>query len=122
MNMALVQISKVDGRVPVTVFQLQDRVNLGNFAELEQTAKNAYDNGMRDLIIDLSQTPSLTSIGVRALVVIHRMLSPDKAKHLKLAGPIPSIRDMLDIAGVTQFIEIYDTVDDAMASFQSAAM
>lgn len=115
--MALVQISKVEGRVPVTVFQLQDRVNLGNFAELEQTAKDAYDNGMRDLIIDLSQTPSLTSIGVRAIVVIHRMLSPDKAKHLKLAGPIPSIRDMLDIAGVTQFIEIYDTVDDAMASF-----
>ena len=57
MNMDLVQISKVEGRVPVTVFQLKDRVNLGNFAELEQTAKDAYEAGMRDLVIDLSQTP-----------------------------------------------------------------
>ena len=116
-NMDLVQISKVEGRVPVTVFQLKDRVNLGNFAELEQTAKDAYEAGMRDLVIDLSQTPSLTSIGVRAIVVIHRMLSSDASKHLKLAGPIPYIRDMLGIAGITQFIEIYDTVDEAVASF-----
>jgi len=115
--MALVRVSQAQGRLPITVFHLQDRVNLGNFAELEQAAKDAYDKGMRDLVIDLSQAPSLTSIGVRAIVIIHKMLSPDKTRHLKLAGPIPSIREMLNIAGITQFIEIYDTVDDAVASF-----
>lgn len=117
MNMDLVKISKVEGRIPVTVFQLQDRVNLGNFAELEQTAKDAYEAGMRDLVIDLSQTPSLTSIGIRAVVVIHRLLSTDRGKHLKLAGAISPIREMLGIAGITQFIEMYDTVDEAVASF-----
>ena len=116
--MALLEISQKEGRIPVTVFQLQDRVNLGNFAELEQTAKDSHDDGMRDLVIDLSETPSLTSIGVRALVVIHRMLSIDAgAKHLKLAGPIPYVREMLQISGVTEYIEIYDTVDEAVASF-----
>jgi anti-anti-sigma factor len=116
--MALVEISQVEGRVPVTVFQLQDRVNMGNYAELEQTAKDSYKNGMRDLVIDLSNTPSLTSIGIRALVLIHKMLSTDgNAKHVKLAGPIPYIREMLDVSGVTQHLEIYDTVDEAVASF-----
>jgi anti-anti-sigma factor len=115
--MALVQVSQAQGRVPVTVFQLQDRVNLGNFAELEKTAQDAYDNGTRDLVIDLSQTPSMTSIGVRALVIIHKLLSTDGGKHLKLASPIPPIREMLQIAGITQYIEIYDTVDEAVASF-----
>ena len=66
--MDLVKITNVEGRVPITVFQLQDRVNLGNFSELEQTAKDAYEAGMRDLVIDLSQTPSLTSIDIRAIV------------------------------------------------------
>jgi anti-anti-sigma factor len=115
--MDLVKITNVEGRVPITVFQLQDRVNLGNFSELEQTAKDAYEAGMRDLVIDLSQTPSLTSIGIRAIVVIHRLLSADKGKHLKLAGAIIPIREMLGIAGITQFIEMYDTVDEAVASF-----
>jgi len=115
--MGLVQISRSQGRVPVTVFHLQDRVNLGNFAELEQAAKDGFDNGMRDLVIDLSQTPSLTSIGVRALVIIHKMLSADRAKHLKLANPLPIIREMLEISGVTEYVQIYDTVEEAVASF-----
>ena len=54
--MSLVKISQAQGRIPVTVFHLQERVNLGNFAELEETAKEAYNNGMRDLVIDLGET------------------------------------------------------------------
>ena len=115
--MALVQISRAQGRIPVTIFQLQDRVNLGNYQELEQTAKDEYDKGMRDLVIDLSQTPSLTSIGIRVLMTINKMLATDNEKHLKLAGVIPPIREMFDIAGITGFIEIYASVDQAVASF-----
>jgi len=115
--MALVEISQAQGRVPVTIFHIQDRVNLGNFAELEKAAKDAFKNGMRDLVIDLSKSESLTSIGIRALVIIHKMLSTNQEKHLKLSGARQSIHDVLNIAGVTQFIELYDTVDEAVASF-----
>lgn len=115
--MAVVQISQAQGRIPVTVFRLQDRINLGNFAELEEKAKEAYNNGMRDLVMDLGQTVSLTSIGIRAIVIIHKLLSTDGSKHLKIANPAPYIREMLDISGVTQYIEIYDSVDEAVASF-----
>jgi len=114
--MALVQVSQAQGSVPVTIFQLQDRVNLGNYKELETAAKEAYDSGMRDLVIDLSKSDSLTSIGIRAIVVIHKMLSTENKKHLKLAGVMQPIREMLEIAGITQFIEMYDTVDEAVSS------
>jgi anti-anti-sigma factor len=115
--MGVVQISQAQGRVPVTIFRLQDRINLGNFAELEEAAKESYANGTRDLVLDLSQTVSLTSIGIRAIVIIHKMLSGDGASHMKIANPMPYIREMLDISGVTQYIEIYNTVDEAVASF-----
>jgi anti-anti-sigma factor len=115
--MSLVKISQAQGRVPVTVFHLQDRVNLGNFAELEETAKEAYDKGMRDLVLDLGDTVSLTSIGLRAIVVIHKMLAKEGGHHLKLANPTSYIREMLDIAGVAQSVEIYDSVGEAVASF-----
>jgi anti-anti-sigma factor len=115
--MSVVQISQAQGRIPVTIFRLQDRVNLGNFAELEEAAKESYDNGMRDMVMDLGQTVSLTSIGIRAIVVIHKMLSKDGGKHLKIANPMSYIREMLDISGVTQYIEIHDTVEEAVASF-----
>ena len=116
--MALIEVSQVQGIVPVTVFHILDRVNLGNYKELEQAAKDAHQNGTRDLVIDLSKSESLTSIGVRAIVIIHKLLSAEGGNHVKLAGLIPPIREMLGIAGITQFIEIYDTVDEAAASFQ----
>lgn len=115
--MGIVQISRAEGRVPVTIFRLQERINLGNFTELEEAARKAYEEGTRDVVLDLSQTVSMTSIGIRAIVIIHKMLSPDGGKHLKIANPMPYIREMLDISGVTQYIEMYDTVDQAVASF-----
>lgn len=115
--MGALQISQTQGRIPVTVFQLPERVNLSNFAELEESAKEAYTNGMRDLVIDLSQTSSLTSIGIRAIVVIHKLLATDGKRHVKLAAALPFLHEMLDVSGVTQYIEIYNTVNEAVASF-----
>ncbi|NWG06071.1 MAG: STAS domain-containing protein [Chloroflexi bacterium] len=115
--MTFIQITQRQERVPVTVFQLLDRIHLGNFAEMEKITKDAYDAGTRDLVIDLSRIESLTSIGVRALVIVHKLLSRDGGKHLRLAGVSPSMRDVLEIAGITQFIDVYDTVEEAAASF-----
>ena len=55
--MALVEISHVQGHTPVTIFHLQDRVNLGNFEELEELAKEAYGYGVRDVVIDQHRYP-----------------------------------------------------------------
>jgi anti-anti-sigma factor len=116
--MVLVEISQTQGRVPVTVFHLRDRVHLGNFSELENLAKDAYEKGTRNLVIDLSRTDTLTSIGLRALVVIHKILAKENsARHLKVAGATTIIREIMQVTGISQFIEVYDTVDEAVASF-----
>ena len=115
--MALVKISQAQGRVPVTVFHVQERIDLKNFTELEQITKKAIDEGMCDLVIDMSKSEMLTSIGIRALVIIHKMLSADGVKHLKLANITAHIREVLQISGITQFIDVYNSVDEAVASF-----
>jgi len=118
--MNLVKISQARGRVPITVLELQDRVNLGNVAELEQAAREAFAAGGRDMVIDLSKAPSLTSAGIRAIVVIHKMLAKaglDKTGHLKLVSPTSYVRDVLDIAGLLDYLEIFPSLDAALASF-----
>ena len=116
--MSLVNISKrVGGSAQVTVFHIMDRVNLGNYKELEQVANDEYERGTRNLVIDLTHADSLTSIGIRALIAISKMMAKDDGKHLKIAGAIQSISETLNIAGVTQFVDLYDTVDEAVAAF-----
>lgn len=118
--MSLVKVSQAEGRIPVTVFELQDRVNLGNTAELEQAAKDAYANGTRDLVLDISKVDSFTSAGIRALMVLYKLFAGDEgkeSKHVKLVSPTPYVREVLEIAGITESIEIYNTLDEAIASF-----
>ena len=53
--MSLVLISQFKQDPPVTVFRLQDRIGLDNFAELETITKREHENGMRNLVLDLSE-------------------------------------------------------------------
>jgi anti-anti-sigma factor len=117
--MKLVIVSQTQGRVPVTVFHLQDRLNLGNTNELEKAAREAYEAGGRDMVLDLSKAPSLTSAGIRTIVTIYKMLSKPKTeiKHLKLVSPTPYVSNVLDIAGLFEFIDCYETLEEAVASF-----
>jgi len=118
--MNLVTVSQARGRITITVLQLQDRVNLGNTSELEQAAREAITAGARDMLIDLSKAPSLTSAGIRAILVIHKMLAAagmDKARHLKLVSPTPYVKDVLQVAGLLDYIEVFANLDEAVASF-----
>ena len=118
--MGLVIVSKAEGRIPVTIFELQDRVNLGNTAELEQAGREAYDSGSRDLIVDISKVDSFTSAGIRALLVIYKMFAGDEgrnSKHVKLVSPTSYVRQVLDVSGVADSIEIYDSREEAIESF-----
>ena len=118
--MGLVKVSQAEGSLPVTVFELQDRVNLGNTAELEQAGKDAYASGTRDLVVDISKVDSFTSAGIRALLVLYKLLAGDdgqKSKHVKLVSPTSYVREVLEVSGVADSIEIYDTLDEAISSF-----
>lgn len=115
--MSLIQISQAQGQPHITVFEIRGRINLGNYRELEQAAQQAYEKGTRNLVMDFSGVDSLTSIGIRSLVFIHKMLAENGDGRLKLAGVLPFIREMLEIAGVAQFLDMHETTADAIAAF-----
>jgi hypothetical protein len=53
-------------------------------------------------------------------MVIYKLLAGDegkKSKHVKLVSPTSYVREVLDISGVTDSIEIHDTLEGAITSF-----
>ena len=121
-----VRIAQEQGRVPVTVFYVQGQINMGSAAQLEQMARAEYDRGMRNLLIDLSETSSLTSAGLRTLLALYRLLddpssgagaSRPKSSHLKLLNVPPDLQRVFQISGFDFFIDLYDDLPTAIASF-----
>jgi len=118
--MNLVKISHAQGRVPITVLHIQSRINLGNIDELEQAAREVFAGGGTDMIIDLSKAPSITSAGIRSILIIHKMLSgtgKEKINHLKLVSPTSPVQEVLKVTGLLDTLQVFASLDEAVRSF-----
>jgi anti-anti-sigma factor len=117
----------VEYRVPITVIAVAGRINLSNSAELEALATEHYERGMRYLLIDLEDVPSITSAGLRAIHLIYKLLeSADESPpvdgsalsaRLKMFAPSAQIRNVLHTAGFDQYIEVFADRQAALDAF-----
>ena len=122
MNSDLKIISEqVEVSVPVTVFYLRGWLDSQSEEQLLETARLAYDEGARFLLIDMSDLDTLTSAGMRALQKVYQIFTPKedhfKVAHLKLCNAPPQIYNVLGITGFLQNIPMYESMDTALDSF-----
>ena len=53
--------------MPVTILQLDGKLDGSNYMQLVEEAKSNYGDGVRDLLIDLSRLSYLSSAGIAAI-------------------------------------------------------
>jgi anti-anti-sigma regulatory factor len=128
-------------RVPVTVLRLQGDLDGSNYLDLIAKAKECYKDGAKNLLLDLSSVPYMSSAGLVALhsavQVLRGEQPPDPnagwsalksvaldkpaggtAQHLvKLLNPQPRVSRTLEMSGMNAFFEIFTDEGTALASF-----
>ncbi len=62
-----ITISKQQGCVPITVLQPHGDVDASNYAEVIAKARELFDSGAKDFLVDLSDVPFMSSAGLVAL-------------------------------------------------------
>ena len=130
-----ITVSQEQGRVPVTVLHIKGEINTNTAGEFQAGARKAYDDGARDMLIDLSGVPFITSAGLRVLHEIFSLLRSDSPEesdeaikkgildgsytspHLKLLKPNKHVQEVLSTAGYDMFLEIHRNRKNAIASF-----
>jgi anti-anti-sigma factor len=125
-------VSKTMARVPVTVFKIRGEINAHTGEQLQMQGEAAHSAGARNLVLELSEAPYVSSAGIRALNYLFRLYRGQesdeainqgvragtyKSPHLKLAGPSASVRETLSMAGVDMFLEMHADLQSALASF-----
>ena len=134
-----ITVYQAQGRVTVTVLQPHGDLDASSFRDLIAKAKEAHDAGARDIILDLSDAPYMSSSGLVALHSIAMILRgeepPDPEsgwgafrsigrdrdrglqQHFKLFNPQPNVGKVLEMAGFRQYLEVYSDLETAVASF-----
>lgn len=121
------------GQIPVTILQLKG--DLITEEQLVDKAQAVFQEGARDIILDLGGVPYISSAGLRAIHVIYMLLrSADpqdeetavrgiargtyKSPHLKLVKPSRNGLKALTTSGYDLFLDIHDSIPKAVASFK----
>jgi anti-anti-sigma factor len=60
-------VTQAQGRVPVTILHLAGRIDASNYQTVADKAKELYEAGTRDLLLDLSDVSFISSAGIVAL-------------------------------------------------------
>jgi anti-anti-sigma regulatory factor len=134
-----ISISQVQGRIPVTVIKVDGQLDGQSYQDLINRAREAYDAGWRDFLVDMTDLTYISSAGLVALHSLALMLKgeelPDtesgwaayrsmsktssagRQVHIKLLNPRSEVRSVLDMVGFTSVFDIFTDLDEAVRSF-----
>ncbi|NJC97958.1 MAG: hypothetical protein C3F07_15555 [Anaerolineales bacterium] len=118
----------------VAVMRIKGAIDASNFIEVVDRARETYNNPARNLILDLSEVPSLSTTGQ---VAIHKIAliysgvpqeveanenpdfthSSNARKHVKLLNPQPDVDKALEKAGLKLFFKVFTDLESAVGSF-----
>ncbi|MFN8412931.1 MAG: STAS domain-containing protein [Anaerolineales bacterium] len=134
-----ISFSKHEGRVPVIVMHLTGDLDASNYTDVIVRAQEAYDEGARNIVIDLSKVPYVSSAGLMSLHTLaliftgnaiqasglgrpsFRSLDQNRdqkvKEHVRLLSPQPPVAQVLDTIGLRNFLSVYTDLESAIQAF-----
>jgi anti-anti-sigma regulatory factor len=135
-----ITVSQTQGQVPVTLLHVHGDLDASSYRDLIAKGQEAYNAGARNILLDLSDMPYMSSSGLVALHSIALLLrgkeplDPEAGwgafhaidrdrdaglqRHIKLLNPQPQVDKALETVGFKQFLEVLHTdLATAIASF-----
>jgi anti-anti-sigma regulatory factor len=134
-----ISVSQLQGNVPVTVMKVDGQLDGQSYQDLIAKARELYDAGARDFLLDFSDLTYISSAGLVAIHSIALLVKgeelPDPESgwsayrsmgrtsaaglqtHIKLLNPRDEVRNVLDMVGFGNVFQIFNDRDDAVKSF-----
>ena len=133
-----ISVTQEKGKVPVSVVHLKGDLDASSYLELVDTAQKLYNDGVRSLLLDLTDLVFISSAGLASLNMVTRMFRGEKSdaedgwgtfkaidrdrdsgmqSRVKLLNPSPEVESVLDTVGFKQFFEVYTDLEEAVSSF-----
>lgn len=134
-----ISVEQVQGKEPVAIMGLRGDLDHSSFEAVIARAKELYEAGARKLLLDMSDLNFMSSSGIVALhsiLLLFRGETPpdpesgwealhavDRARgsglqpNIRILKPQPKVALTLAKTGMTEFFEIYDDLQTALASF-----
>ncbi|MGB9081273.1 MAG: STAS domain-containing protein [Desulfuromonadaceae bacterium] len=95
----------------------EDRLDANNSEELKAELRRFFEDGTKDLIIDLKEIHFIDSSGLGVLVSGYKNASILHGS-LKLSNLQSQVKSMFELTRLHRVFDIFNTVDDALQSYR----
>lgn len=134
-----ISVSQEQGKVSVTVIKLDGELDGQTYQDLIAKAREVYESGARNFLIDLSGLTYVSSAGLVALHTVALLARgealPDTdagwsairsvggasrsgmQENVKLLNPREEVMSVLDMVGFSSAFEIFTDLNEALNSF-----
>jgi stage II sporulation protein AA (anti-sigma F factor antagonist) len=101
----------------VLILRPSGRIDTENSKVLLEKITQVIDEGVHNLLLDLSAVPYINSLGLRTLITAAKRLANSGGK-LVMAEVDVQVRKILEISGLTSVLGVHSTKDEALGSFR----
>lgn len=125
----------VQGQVPVTIIRLNGKLDSSSAGFFDEQIRRMVYTGVKDILLDFSAVPFMSSVGIRSLSMAYDWLHPMKsgeqqkslsqavhdgtyhAPHLKLLNPNPAVLKTIKVVALDRYLEIFNDETLAIGAF-----
>ncbi|HEY9828722.1 MAG TPA: STAS domain-containing protein [Stenomitos sp.] len=95
------------------IFVREERLDAHNSDELKAEINKQFENGRKDILVDLKDVRFIDSSGLGVLVSGFKNASA-KQGTLKLSGLQTQVKSMFELTRLHRVFDIYPTIDEAL--------
>jgi anti-anti-sigma factor len=102
-----------------TVFHLRGWLDAQSENGFIATVQEAQANGVKNLVLNMTEIDMLTSAGIRALQKLYKIFMDSGTAsflNIRLCGAPPQVYRVLSLTGFLQTMPMYETLQSALAS------
>lgn len=107
--------TEINGSISV-IFVQEERLDAHNSDQLKAEMNRLFEEGKKDVIVDLVDVRFIDSSGLGVLVSGYKNASTRQGS-LKLTGLQTQVKSMFELTRLHRVFDIFQTVDDALESF-----
>lgn len=130
-----IKVATENARVPVTVMSIHGDIDSLTHQAFQAKADELISGGARYILVNMADTPHISSAGLRSLHNIfnklrslHQDVNDDelrkemsagnyKSPYIKITNLSGHVREVFELSGFETYMEIHDDLSKAIASF-----
>ena len=108
-------------RGEVTVLELNGKLDLANAGKVKSMVKSLLERRRNLIHLDMTGVEFINSSGLGAMVSMMKEIRLHQGR-LTLSNPAPYVREIFEITQLVNVFEIYETADEAVASYTTPSI